>query len=56
MAKKKMAKPTIKKAHKIARSIKRSRSKVDNPWAVGTAVAKKAAAKRKRARAAAKKR
>jgi hypothetical protein len=45
---KRMAKPTIKKAHKIARKI--PRGKVDNPYAVGMAAAKKAAAKRKRAR------
>jgi hypothetical protein len=50
MAKKKrIAKPTIKKAHKIARRI--PRGKVDNPYAVGMSAAKKAAAKRKRKRA-----
>jgi hypothetical protein len=45
---KRMAKPTIKKAHKIASRI--SSSKVDNPYAVGMAAAKKAAAKRRRQR------
>ena len=46
---KKMAKQTVKKAHKIARRVAASGS-ASNPWAVGTAVAKKNAAKRKRAR------
>lgn len=48
----KMKKPTIQKAHKIARRIakRRGASAVRNPYAVGAAVAKRAAAKRKRAR------
>jgi len=54
MAKKKTPKPTVKKAHRIAESI--PTGSVRNPYAVGMATAKKAAAKRKRARAAARKR
>ena len=46
---KKMAKATIKKAHKIAQKIAKSGS-ARNPFAVGTAVAKRQAAKRKRKR------
>ena len=47
----KMAKPTIRKAHKIARKVaQRSGSSAVNPYAVGAAVAKKQAAKRKAAR------
>ena len=46
---KKMHKRTIQKAHKIARSIAKSGG-AKNPYAVGTAVAKKQAAKRKRKR------
>ena len=45
----KLAKPTIRKAHKIARKVARSGSAV-NPYAVGTVVAKRQAAKRKAAR------
>jgi len=48
MAKKrKTPKATIKKAHKIARKIARSGG-ARNPYAVGMAVAKRKAAKRKR--------
>ena len=45
----KLAKPTIRKAHKIARKVARSGS-AQNPYAVGTVVAKRQAAKRKAAR------
>jgi hypothetical protein len=45
---KKMAKATIKKAHRIAKKI--PKGKVRSPYAVGMAVAKKAAAKRRRKR------
>jgi hypothetical protein len=45
----KMHKATVKKAHKIARAIGRA-GKVKNPYAVGMATAKKAAAKRRRRR------
>jgi hypothetical protein len=49
MAKKKTPKATVKKGHRIARAIKRSRSSgARDPWAVGMAQAKKSAAKRKR--------
>jgi hypothetical protein len=44
-----MHKRTIQKAHKIARKIEKSWSAV-NPYAVGAAIAKKQAAKRKRSR------
>jgi hypothetical protein len=44
--KKKTPKPTVKKAHKIARRIAKSGG-VRNPWAVGMATAKKSARKRK---------
>ena len=58
--KKKTAKPTIRKAHRIADRLKRSRrrgsQRVRNPYAVGMAAAKKAAAKRRRARARSSKR
>lgn len=48
---KKTPKATIKKAHRIARSIMRSGSaRGMNPWAVGMATAKRAAAKRRRRR------
>ncbi|HKA75356.1 MAG TPA: hypothetical protein VKE26_26370 [Xanthobacteraceae bacterium] len=43
----KLAKATIKKAHRLARKIAK-RGGARNPYAVGTAVAKRAAAKRKR--------
>lgn len=49
MPRKKMAKATIKKAHRIADAI--PSGSVRNRFAVGTATAKKSAAKRKRARA-----
>lgn len=39
MAKKKMPKAAVKKAHRIARAI--PRGKVDNPYAVGMAAEKK---------------
>lgn len=45
MAKRKMAKGTVKKAHTIARAI--AGGSVRNRYAVGMATAKKAAAKRK---------
>jgi hypothetical protein len=45
----KTAKATIKKAHKIADALKGQKG-VGNPYAVGMATAKKAAAKRKRSR------
>jgi hypothetical protein len=51
MAKKKTAKRTIVKAHKIARRVaQRPGKRARNPYAIGMAVAKKAAAKRKRQR------
>jgi hypothetical protein len=56
MAKKRMAKATVKKGHKIAAAVRKKGSAVRDPYAVGMAAAKKAAAKRKRKRAAAKKR
>lgn len=48
MAKKKTPKSTIKKAHRIARAIKRKGKARGNPWAIGMAQAKRSAAKRKR--------
>jgi hypothetical protein len=50
----KMKKPTIKKAHKLARKIAKSGG-ARNPYAVGAAVAKRLAAKAKRKRTRAKK-
>jgi hypothetical protein len=51
MAKHRTAKATVKKAHKIADAIKRSKGgSAVNPYAVGMATAKKAAAKRKQSR------
>lgn len=52
MAKKKTAKPTIKKAHTIADAIAAGGKlpRGSNPYAIGMAAAKKAAAKRKRQR------
>jgi hypothetical protein len=44
-----MHKATVKKAHTIARKVARS-SSAKNPYAVGMAAAKKAAAKRRRKR------
>jgi hypothetical protein len=46
MAKKKMAKAAVKKAHKIARAI--PAGKVRNPYAVGMAAEKKHLAKQRR--------
>ena len=46
----KTAKATIMKAHRIARRIAASGRRVRNPWAVGMAVAKRSARKRKRRR------
>ena len=45
----KLAKPTVRKAHAIAKKVARSGS-AKNPYAVGTVVAKRQAAKRKAAR------
>lgn len=45
---KKLSKQTVKKGHKVAKAIIREgRDDAVNPYAVGTAVAKKAAKKRK---------
>jgi hypothetical protein len=49
MPKKRMAKAAIKRAHKIAEKIKKSGS-ARNPFAVATAVVKRAARKRKAAK------
>ena len=53
MAKKKMAKATVKKSHKIAEGVARSRGHkkpTTSDYKIGTDVAKKSAAKRKRAK------
>lgn len=47
MPKKKTPKPTILKAHRIAKAIGGGKG-IRNPWAIGMATAKKAAAKRRR--------
>jgi hypothetical protein len=55
MAKKKTPKPTITRAHKLARKIAKSSGRtIRNPYAVGMAAAKKQAAARKRKRQRAK--
>jgi hypothetical protein len=54
MAKKKMAKAAIKKAHKIARAIGRSGG-VKNPYAVGMAAEKRHLKKQRAKKARAKK-
>jgi hypothetical protein len=51
MAKRKMAKPAVKKAHKIARAVARSGSSVRNPYAVGMAAEKKHLRKQRAKRA-----
>lgn len=45
---KKTPKATIKKAHKIAKAIKKAGSKVKNPYAVGMAAAKRSKKRKKR--------
>jgi hypothetical protein len=50
VARKKLPKATIEKAHRIARGLKRSGARVRNPWAVGMAQAKRGARKRRRGR------
>jgi hypothetical protein len=51
MAKKKMSKQAVKKAHRIGDAVKK-KGGADNPYAVGMAVEKKKLAKQRRKKAA----